>query len=208
MGDPQKSSNERRHEHVEAVEEILDAVDPALEEHAYPVNSEDLSAQYGETVLELPNETESLGSVLDRLEDTEYDSPTAVEEAVLDAVSATPSDPTTAEADREPRPGTQGAPQEVADDLESEAVTGSERSETPPDVEREAADVGAPTGTADDPEADGAEPGDELTSGTTEPDEFAPQDTIEDSDREGDHRTTDSEGSDDDAGDDIYEDSG
>ena len=208
MGDPQKSSNERKHEHVEAVEEILDAVDPALEEHAYPVNSEDLSAQYGETVLELPNETESLGSVFDRLEDDEYDSPMAAKEAVLDAVSATSSDPTTAEADRESRPGTRGAPQEVVDDLESEAVTGSERPGTPPDVEQEAVDVETPAGTADDPEADGAEPGDELTSGTTEPDEFAPQDTVEDSDREDDHRTTDSGEPDDDAGDDIYEDSG
>ncbi|PSQ16807.1 hypothetical protein BRD02_04270 [Halobacteriales archaeon QS_8_69_73] len=192
MGDPQKSSNERKHEHAEAVEEILDAVDPALEEHAYPVNSEDLSAQYGETVLELPNETESLGSVFDRLEDDEYDSPMAAKEAVLDAVSTTSSDPTTAEADRESRPGTRGAPQEVVDDLESEAVTGSERPGTPPDVRQEAADVETPAGTADDPEADAAEPGDELTSGTTEPDEFAPQDTVEDSDREGDHRTTDS----------------
>ena len=196
MGDPQKSSNERKHEHVEAVEEILDAVDPALEEHAYPVNSEDLSAQYGETILELPNETESLGSVFDRLGDDEYDSPMAAKEAVLDAVSAASPDPTTAGADREPRPGTRGAPQEVVDDLESEAVTGSEQSGTPPDVEQEAADVGTPAGTADGPEADGAEPGDELTPGTTEPDEFAPQDTVEDSDREGDHRTTDDRTSD------------
>ena len=208
MGDPQKSSNERKHEHVEAVEEILDAVDPALEEHAYPVNSEDLSAQYGETVLELPNETESLGSVFDRLEDTEYDSPMAAKEAVLDAVSAASPNSTTAGADREPRPGTRGAPREVVDDPESEAVTGSERSGTPPDAEQEAADVGTPAGTADGPEADAAEPGDERTPGTTEPDEFAPQDTVEDSDREGDHRTTDSGEPDGNAGDDIYEDSG
>jgi len=196
MGDPQKSSNERKHEHVEAVEEILDTVDPALEEHAYPVNSEELSAQYGETVLELPNETESLGSVFDRLEDTEYDSPMAAKEAVLHFVSAASPDPTIAGADREPQPGAQGAPREVVDDLESEAVTGSGRSGTPPDVEQEAADIGTPAGTADGPETDAAEPGDELTPETTEPDEFAPQDTIEDSDREGDHRTTDKRTSD------------
>ena len=123
MGDPQKSSNERKHEHVEAVEEILDTVDPALEEHAYPVNSEELSAQYGETVLELPNETESLGSVFDRLEDDEYDSPMAAKEAVLHFVSAASPDPTIAGADREPQPGAQGAPREVVDDLESEAAS-------------------------------------------------------------------------------------
>jgi hypothetical protein len=87
MGDPQKSSNERKHEHVEAVEEILDTVDPALEEHAYPVNSEELSAQYGETVLELPSETESLGDVFDRLSGTEYETAREIKRAVVGAVA-------------------------------------------------------------------------------------------------------------------------
>ena len=190
MGDPQESANERRHEHVEAVEAILDSVDPALEEHAYPVNSEDLSAQYAESVEGLPNETESLGSVFDRLEDDEYDSPMAVKEAVLREVSDASPEPTTAGENREPEPGTQGAPQEVLDDLESEEVAGATREGTPTDVEQEAADVGTAADTAAGPETDAAEPGDEMTPGTTEADEFAPQESIEDRDREGDRRAS------------------
>jgi len=188
MGDPQESANERRHEHVEAVERILDSVDPALEEHAYPVNSEDLSAQYAESIEGLPNETESLGSVFDRLDDDEYDSPMAVKEAVLREVSDAAPSPTTAGEDRDLRPGAQGAPQEVLDDLESEAVAEAEREGGPTDVEREAADVGTPADTASGPESDAAGPGDAMTPETTEAGEFAPQESVEDRDREGDLR--------------------
>lgn len=190
MGDPQESSRERKHEHVEAVDEILENVDPALEEHAYPTNPEELSARYGETTVELANETESLGDVFDRLADDEYDSAMEVKEAVLDSVSGATPDPTTAGADREPEPGTQGAPQEVLEDLESEELAESTREGTPTDVEAEAGDVGTSADTADGPETDAAEPGDELTPDTTEPDEFAPQETIEDRDREGDRRAS------------------
>lgn len=188
MGDPQESSRERKHDRVEAVESVLDSVDPALEEHAYPVNSEDLSAQYGETVLELPNETESLGSVFDRLEDDEYESPMDVKEAVLRSVSDASPDPTVAGGDREPQPGAQGAPEEVREDLETEEVAEATAPGTPTDVEGEASDVGTPADAAAEPEADAAEPGDELTPETTEADEFAPGDTVEDRDREGDGR--------------------
>lgn len=188
MGDPQESSRERKREHEEAVESILDSVDPALEEHAYPVNREDLSAQYGETVLELPNETESLGSVFDRLEDDEYDSPMEVKEAVLRSVSEASPDPTVAGADREPQPGAQGAPEEVREDLESEEIAEATAPGTPTDTEAEAADVASSPAEASDPEADAAEPGDQLTPETTEDDEFAPGEAVEERDREGDER--------------------
>ena len=190
MGDPQESSKDRQHEHAEAVEEILDSIDPALEEHAYPVNSEDLSARYAESVEGLPNETESLGSVFDRLEDDEYDSPMEVKEAVLREVSEASPEPTTAGADREPQPGGQGTPEEVLEDLESEEVAESAREGTPTDVESEAADVGTAADTASGSETDAAEPGDELAPETTEADEFAPQESVEDRDREGDRRAS------------------
>ena len=185
--DPQEAARERKREHAEAVEEILDAVDPALEEHAYPVNREALAAQYGETVLELPNETESLGSVFDRLADDEYGSAMEAKEAVVHDVSGATLDPTVAGEDREPTPGTQGAPQEVLEDLESAEVAENTREGTsfaPTDADSEAADVGAAAGTADSPATDAAEAGDELSPETTEPDEFAPQETLEDRDRE------------------------
>lgn len=188
MGDPQESSRERKHDRVEAVESVLDSIDPALEEHAYPVNSEDLSAQYGETVLELPNETESLGSVFDRLEDDEYDSAMAAKEAVLRSVSDASPDPTVAGGDREPQPGAQGAPEEVRADLETEEVAEATAPGTPTNVEGEAADVGTPGDAAGEAGADAAEAGDQLTPETTEADEFAPGDTVEDRDREGDGR--------------------
>jgi hypothetical protein len=209
MGDPQESANERRHEQVEAVEEILDSVDPALEEHAYPVTSEELSAHYGSTNSELPNETESLGSVFDRLEDKEYDSPMEVKEAVLRRASAASPDPTIAGSNRNPEPGAQGAPQERADDREAREVAESTQEGTPTDVEAEADDVGTPANTADGPETDAAEPGDQLTPDTTEADEFAPQESVEDRDREGDRRASAERSSDrDDPREDATEDPG
>ena len=186
MGDPQESANERRHEQVEAVEEILDSVDPALEEHSYPVSSEELSARYGSTNAELPNETESLGSVFDRLDDQEYDSPMAVKEEVLRATSGASPEPPNAGDGRAVESDHGGTPQEVIDDLETEEVAEATREESPNDAGG-AADVGAAADPAPGPETDAAEPGDAMTPDTTEPDEFAPQESIEDRDREDDH---------------------
>jgi hypothetical protein len=203
MSDPQESANERRHEQVEAVEAILESVDPALEEHAYPVNSEELSAHYGSTTAELPNETESLGSVFDRLDDQEFDSPMAVKAEMLQAVVGASPEPPNAGDGRSPPADHGGTPQEVIDDLETEAVAESTREqssgrsvggqETPTeastaDVASAADDVGTTAGTADGPETEAAEPGDEMTPGTTEAGEFAPQESVEDRDREGDRR--------------------
>ncbi|QLD89775.1 hypothetical protein HWV07_12350 [Natronomonas salina] len=189
MGDPQESANERRHEQVEAVEEILDSVDPNLEEHSYPVSSEELSARYGSTDAELPNETESLGSVFDRLDDQEYDSPMAVKEEVLRAASDASPEPPNAGDGRAVESDHGGTPQEVIDDLETEEVAEATRQDAPNDAGG-AGDVGTPADAAAGPEADAAEPGDAMTPDSTEPDEFAPQESIEDRDREGDRRAS------------------
>lgn len=189
MGDPQESANERRHEQVEAVEEILDDVDPALEEHAYPVTSEELSARYGSTNAELPNETESLGSVFDRLDDEEFESPMAVKEEVLRAASDASPEPPNAGDGRAPEADHGGIPQEVIDDLDSERVAESTRRQAPDDA-GDSADVGTAPDAVDGPETDAAEPGDAMTPETTEADEFAPQESVEDRDREGDRRAS------------------
>lgn len=196
MDDPQESANERRHEQVEAVQEILDSADPALEEHAYPVSSEELAAHYGSTDVELPNETESLGSVFDRLADQEFDSPMAVKEEVLRAASDASPEPPNAGDGRSPEADHGGTPESVLDDLESETVAESTREENPTEVEPTSGGVGTAADAISGPETDVAGPGDELTPDTTEDDEFAPQDTLADSDREGDRRAGDERSSD------------
>jgi hypothetical protein len=72
MTDPQDASRRNQHERAAAVERVLLSVDPDMEAHSYPVRREELAARYGDTTVELPNETESLGDVFDRLNDAEY----------------------------------------------------------------------------------------------------------------------------------------
>lgn len=74
MPDPQDASRRAQRERAAAVERVLREVDPDLEAHSYPVRREALAARYGDTIVELPNETESLGDVFDRLTDREYES--------------------------------------------------------------------------------------------------------------------------------------
>lgn len=172
MGDPQDDARERSHEKAETVEQLLESVDPALEEHAYPVERSELAARYAETPLELPNETESLGDVFDRLADKRYDSAAEAKVAVLNAVTDETNDPTVAGVDHAPEPGTETIPAEEMDDPPAGSAARS-NPEAPPEQSR----------TPDDP---GAVPGDEMTSDTTEPGEFAPGETVEDDDREAD----------------------
>ena len=51
-------------------------------EETYPVTSEKVAAEYGDQRLDLPNETETPGSVLDRVVDERFDSPQERHEAV------------------------------------------------------------------------------------------------------------------------------
>jgi len=72
-------------EHIDA---ILDATacleDP---EHKYPMRREELASQYADQEIDLPNETESLGSVFDRLTDRRYESAIEAREAVLNELT-------------------------------------------------------------------------------------------------------------------------
>ena len=83
----QSESNERRHERTETVEDVLGDVGGLLQEAKYPVTAEELAVEYGDEELDLPNETESLGSVFDRLVDERFDSPEEAREAVYHEVT-------------------------------------------------------------------------------------------------------------------------
>jgi hypothetical protein len=71
----QDSAKERQHERTEHVEHILNGVDGLLDEDKYPTTSEELAVEYADEPIDLPNETESLGSVFDRLVDERFETP-------------------------------------------------------------------------------------------------------------------------------------
>lgn len=76
-------ARERQRERVSRVEAICGRVGALLDEPKYLVSSEDLAVTYSETMLDLPNETESLGDVFDRLVDERHESPVEAREAVV-----------------------------------------------------------------------------------------------------------------------------
>jgi hypothetical protein len=78
---------ERQHERTERVEETLGQAGDMLGEHKYPASSEELAAEYGDQRLDLANETESLGSVFDRLVDERFESAEEAREAVYNEVT-------------------------------------------------------------------------------------------------------------------------
>lgn len=82
-------ASDRKHERAESVENILEETESLVrDEQKFPVSSEELAEQYGDQSIDMANETESLGSVFDRLEDEEeYDNPEQVREAVYGAVT-------------------------------------------------------------------------------------------------------------------------
>ncbi len=74
-------ARDRQRERTEHVENILDEVETDIRDRKYPVRSEELATDYADQPIDLPNETESMGSVFRRLED-EYDTPEEVREAL------------------------------------------------------------------------------------------------------------------------------
>lgn len=74
----QTGAERRQHERAERIENVVNRASELLGEWKYPTTSEELATEYADEPLDLPNETESLGSVFDRLVDERFDS---VEEA-------------------------------------------------------------------------------------------------------------------------------
>lgn len=78
----QESAERRRRERAEHAEHASRELEGRFGEFEYPVSSEDLALEYGDETIDLANETESLGSVFDRLAGEQYESPEEVREAV------------------------------------------------------------------------------------------------------------------------------
>ncbi len=88
----QESANERRHDRTETVEDVIGDVG-MFDDMKYPVRGEELAVEYADQELDLPNETESLGSVFDRLVDEEFESAQEVREAVYNEVTGEAGSP-------------------------------------------------------------------------------------------------------------------
>ena len=78
----QERAVERQHERTEHVTNMINRVDGLLDEDKYPTTSEELAAEYANEPLDLPNETESLGSVFDRFVDERFETPEEAREAL------------------------------------------------------------------------------------------------------------------------------
>ena len=90
----QESAKRRQHDRTESVEGMLSRADELLGEHKYPTTSEELATEYADEPIDLPNETESLGSVFDRLVDERFESAEEAREAMYGEITgaAGPSD--------------------------------------------------------------------------------------------------------------------
>lgn len=89
----QRRARERQRERTESVEDMLGEAGRMLGEHKYPATSEELAAEYGDQPLDLQNETESLGSVFDRLVDERFESAEEAREAVYGEITGEAAGP-------------------------------------------------------------------------------------------------------------------
>ncbi|WP_224270079.1 hypothetical protein [Haloprofundus salinisoli] len=109
-----ESSRQRKDERADTVENIMAEVDRHLEGQKFPVRGEEIAEMYGQEGTDLANETESMGSVFDRLEqDEEYESAQEVREAVYGEL--------TGEAGGENEYNTDRDLQEIAEEVESQS---------------------------------------------------------------------------------------
>ncbi|MDL5362935.1 hypothetical protein [Halalkalicoccus sp. NIPERK01] len=92
--DPQESARERQRERAETAESAAaDEFGGMLSEHKYPATSEELAADYGQEPIDLPNETESIGSVFDRLEGERFETAEEAEEALYNELTGSEGGP-------------------------------------------------------------------------------------------------------------------
>ncbi len=83
----QDRAEQRKSERADTTESILKDVETHLGEQEYPVTGEELATEYATDPIDLPNETESLGSVFDRLANEEFESSEEVREAVYSEIT-------------------------------------------------------------------------------------------------------------------------
>ncbi|WP_247729356.1 hypothetical protein [Halovivax limisalsi] len=91
----------RKASRAESTESVLAAVESHLGELEYPVTGEELSREYATDAMDLPNETESLGSVFDRLANEEFTSAAEAREAIYGEVTGEAGDRTEANPERD-----------------------------------------------------------------------------------------------------------
>ena len=97
----QDRAERRQAGRADAAESILEDVESHLGDLEYPITSEELAAEYGTEPLDMPNETESLGDVFDRLAGEEFDDPEAVREAVYGELTGQAGSPNEANPERD-----------------------------------------------------------------------------------------------------------
>lgn len=79
--------SQRKNERAHATEAILADVEDRLGDVEYPVSGEELATEYGLDAIDLPNETESMGSVFDRLANEEFDSVAEAREVIYGEIT-------------------------------------------------------------------------------------------------------------------------
>ncbi|QSW99836.1 DUF5789 family protein [Haloterrigena alkaliphila] len=97
----QDRAEQRKAERAETTESILAEVERDLGEVEYPITSEELASEYASEPIDMPNETESLGSVFDRLAGEQFDTPEEVREAVYGEITGEAGSPNEANAERD-----------------------------------------------------------------------------------------------------------
>ncbi|MDS0475868.1 hypothetical protein [Natrinema sp. 1APR25-10V2] len=97
----QDRANQRKSERAAHTESILEDVERHLGDVEYPVTSEELATEYGDEPIDMPNETETLGAVFDRLVDEQYDSAEEAREAVYGEITGEAGSPNEANDERD-----------------------------------------------------------------------------------------------------------
>ncbi|SDD34243.1 hypothetical protein SAMN05192552_101934 [Natrinema hispanicum] len=97
----QNRAEQRQADRADHTESIFDAVERDLGDLEYPVTSEELATEYATEPIDIPSETESIGSVFDRLVDEQYDSPAAVREAAYGELTGEADSPNEANLERD-----------------------------------------------------------------------------------------------------------
>ncbi|RZV11131.1 hypothetical protein BDK88_2367 [Natrinema hispanicum] len=97
----QDRAEQRQADRADHTESIFANVERDLGNLEYPVTSEELATEYATEPIDIPNETESLGSVFDRLAGEQYDSPAAVREAAYGELTGEAGSPNEANLERD-----------------------------------------------------------------------------------------------------------
>ena len=113
--DATDAAGRRRRERAKSAERASRELEGYFGEFEYPVSSENLAIEYSGQEIDVANETESLGSVFDRLAGEEYDSPEEVREAVRGEITGEAGGIGEANAERDLGAVDERDPEDVAD---------------------------------------------------------------------------------------------